>query len=355
MRLSTPCPCTRHGLHCILPPYILERMAESKVSRVRRLAVRTIEASAEARTMRSAMREMPTLAAFMPATAKKTRHVYDARGQGQHALPGQLVRSEGQPRTGDPAVDEAYDHSGSVHDFYRRVFARRSLDDQGMALVSSVHVGFELSNAFWNGRQMLFGDGDGEAFLRFTRSLDVVGHELTHGVIAHECNLVYRDEPGAVNEHLSDVFGLLARQWKRQETAAQSDWLIGRELLGPQATTAKGLRHFGPGKAFEDDPVLGTDPQPKHMSQKYKGAQDHGGVHLNSGILNHAFYLFAMAVGGPAWEVPGAIWYEAMRRLSSTSDFGDMADTTRMIAAARHGAGSAVHEALLNAWTDVGL
>lgn len=353
--LACRCPAHRHALHCIVPPYMLEHLAAAQDAGVRHAAIAAIEASADARATRRTMCQMPGLAAFAAPAGRKHRLVYDASGLPVSRLPGDcLARAEGQPATGDAAVDEAYEHSGTTHDFYLRRFERRSLDNRGMTLVSSVHVGFRLNNAFWNGQQMAYGDGDGEAFGRFTQALDVVAHELTHGVIAHECNLAYQGESGALNEHFADVFGLLVKQWKLKQNADQADWLVGADVLGP-AVGARALRDMGPDRAYEDDPLLGTDPQPKHRDAQYDGTADSGGVHINSGIPNHAFYRFAKALGGPAWKLPGGIWYEAMRKLSSDSSFTDMVATTAMIAAARHGEGSRVHRALLQAWRDVGL
>lgn len=349
------CPCHRHSLFCIVPPYMLENMAESNNAKVRKGAIEAIEASATARATRSAMAAMPGMAVLTSPSSSKHRLIYDAQRKGMGSLPGKLVRSEGGKASKDPAVNEAYTYSGATYDFFKRVFGRNSLDGAGMTLVSSVHMGNNVNNAFWNGQQMIYGDGDGQAFIRFTKSIDVVGHELTHGVISHECNLVYQNEPGALNEHFADVFGTLVRQWRKRQLAKNADWLIGKDIIGPAATGAKALRDMGPGLAYQNDPVLGTDPQPKHMKNKYKGTWDYGGVHVNSGIPNHAFYLFARALGGKAWEVPGAIWYETMRKLSSNSGFGDMVQTTAMVTVARHGANSAVHKALMNAWKAVGL
>lgn len=348
------CSCQRHTLLCIIPPYMLDNMAGSSDSTVRDWAIDAIEASADARATRRTLRAMPAMAAVMSPGGVRQRLVYDAGHRAMSALPGRLVRAEAAPPVADPAVNEAYDHSGTTYDFYATQFKRNSLDGNGMRLVSSVHVGTSLNNAFWNGQQMAYGDGDGRVFNRFTQSLDVVGHELTHGVVAHECNLAYEGESGALNEHFADVFGLLIRQWKSRQSAAKATWLIGREIIGPQCT-ARALRDFGPDRAYENDPFLGTDPQPKHMRHKYTGSNDNGGVHLNSGIPNHAFYRFARALGGQAWKIPGAIWYEAMRKLSSNSDFADMVATTDMIAASRFGADGPVRGALRQAWRDVGL
>lgn len=348
------CTCHRHALHCIIPPYILDHMAESSDPKVRKLAVDAIEKSAAARAVRRTLQAMPGMAVMAaPSVSKKHRLIYDAQHRGMNSLPGKLVRSEGEKASKDPAVNEAYRHSGTTYDFYLKRFNRKSLDGHGMTLVSSVHLGVDLNNAFWDGQQMAYGDGDGEVFIRFTNSLDVVGHELTHGVISHECNLNYEYESGALNEHFADVFGQLVSQWKRKSPAAKDSWLVGADIMGP-ATKAKALRDFGPNKAYVNDPYLGTDPQPKHLKDKYKAHNDNGGVHINSGIPNHAFYLFARAVGGYAFEVPGTIWYETMRLLTATSQFADMVTTTEMVTIKNHGSGSTQHKALMNAWKAVG-
>ena len=288
----------RISLHCFIPPYILDALSKSEDPAVRKQAVDAIEASATARAVRTTLSTMPQMAAIPSPTATKHRLIYDVQGRNFTALPGKLVRSEGEVRTKDPAVNEAYDHSGATYDFYKEVFNRNSLDDRGMSLISSVHLLRKLNNAFWNGEQMVYGDGDGKQFIRFTRSLDVVGHELSHGVVTHTCNLAYQGESGALNEHFADAFGVMVKQWKKGQTAAQADWLIGASIMGP-ATKARSLRTFKAGKAYENDPVLGTDPQPKHVKDKYRGSTDNGGVHINSGIPNHAFYLTAMKIMQP--------------------------------------------------------
>jgi len=340
-------------IHCILPPYILDRMAESSDPKVRKLAIQAIARSAALRATRTTLARSPAMAGVRSSEARKDRRVYDMKNRGSTFLPGKLVRREGDPKSKDPAVNEAYDHAGVTYDFYKKVFSRNSLDDRGMTLVSSVHVGRDYNNAFWNGEQMAYGDGDGVVFVRFTRSLDVVGHELTHGVVSHTSNLDYRNESGALNEHFADVFGSLAKQWKKKQAAARADWLIGPDIMGP-GTQAKALRTFKEGPAFEDDPILGTDPQPKHLKHKYKGTADSGGVHINSGIPNHAFYLVATALGGSAWVKAGPIWYRALLALNQTSDFAQMVEMTTQNAAMLFGSGSTEEKAVIAAWKDVG-
>ena len=344
----------RDPLHCILPPYIIDRLAESEDPRVRRNAQDTIAASAAARAVRAALSAMPGMSVIPSPGKKKHRLVYDNRNRGSSDLPGTLARDERKRTHKDAAVNEAYNFSGYTYDFYYRLFGRNSLDDNGMSLISSVHLGRNLNNAFWDGEQMSYGDGDGKIFVRFSRSLDVVAHELTHGVVTHTCNLIYRNEPGALNEHFADVMGILVRQWKRKQTVTKSDWTIGPDIMGAE-TTATCLRTFKNELAYEDDPLLGTDPQPKHMRDRYRGTGDYGGVHINSGIPNHAFYLFAMKIGGRAWERPGRIWYDTMQQLNRYSDFRDMADMTVQIAGGLYGANGQEEKALVAAWKAVGL
>ncbi len=345
--------CCPNPIHCILPPHVLDHMAQSGDSKVRKLAIEAIARSATLRATRTALGAMPSIASLAVPDTKKTRLVYDNKNNGSSFLPGKIVRREGDPKSKDPAVNEAYDHAGTTYDFYKKVLGRNSLDDRGMTLVSSVHMGSRYNNAFWNGRQMAYGDGDGEIFIRFTKSLDVVGHELTHGVVTHTSDLEYLNESGALNEHFADVFGSLVKQWKKKQKADKADWLIGPDIMGP-GTTAKSLRTFKDEKAYEDDPLLGTDPQPKRLADKYKGSADSGGVHINSGIPNHAFYLLSRALGGYAWEKAGRIWYDTLRALHSTSNFLDMVAKSTQAAGGLYGAGSIEEKAVAKAWKDVG-
>ncbi|MBK9946345.1 MAG: M4 family metallopeptidase [Nitrospira sp.] len=337
----------------IIPPYILDHMSQSSDAKVRRIAIEAIEQAAAARAVRAAMTLMPGFAAIPSPSAKLHRLVYDAKNGGFNQLPGTLVRSEGDPKSDDPAVNEAYANAGTTYSFYKKFFGRNSLDDRGMTLVSSVHLGQKLNNAFWTGDQMCYGDGDSRIFIRFTKSLDVVGHELTHGVVSHTCNLEYQNESGALNEHFADVFGSLVKQWRRRQTVKKANWLIGSDIMGPE-TLAKGLRTFTEDKAYENDPLLGTDPQPKHLKNKYKGTADNGGVHINSGIPNHAFYLVAMGLGGKAWEKAGSIWYKTMLKLTTTSQFKDMVEATTESASTLYGSGSLEYKAVVTAWKAVG-
>ncbi len=350
--------CKRNPIQCIIPPYIADELAKSADPQVRARAIAQIRTAARMRTLRESAQAMPTLMAVLSPNKRKFRQVNDAQQSDQ--LPGTLVRSEGDAQVGDAAADEAYDGAGDTYDFYDTIFQRNSLDDNGMTLISSVHVDevddtgqlVPMNNAFWNGEQMAYGDGDGIIFRRFTQSLDVIGHELTHGVQSFTSNLKYFAQSGALNEHFADVFGILVRQWKNGETAANANWVVGADVLVP-APTRRGIRDMeNPGTAFVNDPDLGTDPQPSHISNIFTGPRDRQGVHINSGIPNRAFVLTAKAIGGNAWDVTGRIWYDTLLQLSTNSQFIDCAKLTVQIATTH---GPAAVNAVTEAWTEVGI
>ncbi|MEZ5097156.1 MAG: protealysin inhibitor emfourin [Nocardioides sp.] len=265
------------------------------------------------------------------------------------ALPGRRRRAEGEPSTGDPAVDEAAVGGAGALALFREVYGRDSFDDAGAEVVMTVHYGRDYDNAFWNGTQLVFGDGDGRLFDRFTKPVDVLGHELTHAVTEHTAGLVYRNQPGALNESMSDVFATCAKQRMLGQDVTQGDWLIGAGLFLP-GVAARGLRDMAnPGTAY-DDPALGKDPQAGHMDGYVDTTSDNGGVHLNSGIPNRAFYLAATAVGGTSWEGAGRIWYAALTGpdVGPTTDFAGFAAATVAVAG-EHAA------AVGEAWRTVGV
>jgi Zn-dependent metalloprotease len=205
------------GICCIIPPYVLDHLVQSSDAKIRQMAVDTIANSSTMRAVRATMAMMPALAAVPSPAFKRHRLVYNVKNGEFNDLPGQLIRSEGDPRTDDVAENEAYNYAGSTYNFYKSVLGRNSLDDHGMTLISSVHFGRRYNNAFWTGEQMCYGDGDGRIFIRFTKSVDVVGHELTHGVISFTCNLVYSNESGGVERAFCRCIWL-ARQAVAQAT-----------------------------------------------------------------------------------------------------------------------------------------
>jgi hypothetical protein len=346
-----------------VPPYILERLASDADPTVASHARTALEHDARVRQLRRGLpsltteeRPIPEPPAPGPAAVTRgpRRTVSDARGQMR--TPGRVLRREGDEPTGDLAADEAYEGLGATWTLWWQAFERDSLDGRGMPLLATVHYGIGYDNAFWDGTQMVFGDGDGVIFQRFTRSLDVIGHELAHGVTEHTAGLLYQGQPGALNESLSDVFGVLVRQQALGQTVTEADWLVGADLLAPgvRGRALRDMHH--PGTAY-DDPRLGTDPQPAHMDDFVVTTDDQGGVHINSGIPNRAFVLAALAIGGAAWDDPGRIWHAAMTGdgIAADCDFETFAGLTLEAATRLHGDGSAQVSAVRAAWEQVGV
>ncbi len=334
-------------LACFLPPELLARIVRHADPAVRDSALSTLVLDASMRTMR--LERPPTRTSVLARSDTLQRSIHTAGGT--ETQPGELVRAEGGAPTGDPAVDEAYDGLGATWTLLHDAYGRNSIDDEGLPLVATVHYGQQYDNAFWDGAQMVFGDGDGELFRRFTIAVDVIGHELAHGMTQDEVGLVYSGQSGALNESLSDVFGSLVKQHTLGQSASEADWLIGAGLF-TDAVQGVALRSMkAPGTAY-DDPVLGKDPQPASMTDYVQTTRDNGGVHANSGIPNRAFYLAATAIGGHAWEGAGQVWYDTIRdaQLRPTTRFAGFARAT--VRAAR---GYGTHEAVADAWAQVGV
>lgn len=355
------CQHTKHRnpIFCIIPPYVLDVIAKKGTDQQREAALRTKSVDNTFRSLRlasQAERYAPSRNATLAQSVNpvKQRTIYTANST--QNLPGTLIRSEGQGPTGDIAADEAYEGLGATFDFFEQIFDRNSIDDSGMPLTATVHFGKDYNNAFWNSVQMVFGDGDGQIFNRFTIALDIIGHELAHGVTEDESKLQYFNQSGALNESMSDVFGSLIKQFVKKQTADQADWLIGQGLLaaGINGVALRSMKD--PGSAF-NDPILGKDPQPKHMKDFIQTFDDNGGVHINSGIPNHAFYQVASRLGGYAWEKAGRIWYDALRddRLRPNTGFKRFAKITNDVAGRLYGLKSAEQQAVRGGWLTVGI
>jgi Zn-dependent metalloprotease len=329
----------------IVPPYVLENIARRGTGDQQARAMRALGVDRVHRGARS-----ETMPAPVPAEGLN-RTVSSA--DGTETLPGRPVRSEGDSPSGDPATDEAYDGVGETYDLYLEVYGRHSVDDAGLPLPATVHYGQDYDNAFWNGERMVFGDGDGELFNRFTVAVDVIGHELTHAVTQLTAGLAYEGQSGALNESVSDVFGSLVQQRAMDQDAASADWLIGAGLFTDQVQGVALRSMRAPGTAYDDD-VLGRDPQPAHMRDYADTTDDNGGVHINSGIPNHAFYLAATALGGAAWARAGRIWYRTLidGGLRPDVDFAAFAAATTGCAAE---VGAAEEQAVRTAWAAVGV
>ena len=264
-------------------------------------------------------------------------------------LPGTPARSAGQPESGDVAVDEAaFGVAGSLA-LFSEIYDRSSYDDAGATVRATAHYGRDYVNAFWDGEQLVFGDGDDRIFDRFTKPVDVLGHEFTHAVVEYAAGLAYEGQPGALNESVADAFAACLKQRLLAQTPDQADWLIGAELFRA-GIDARALRDMArPGTAY-DAPALGADPQVGHMDDYVETTDDNGGVHINSGIPNRAFHLAAKAIGGNTWAGAGGIWYAAL----AGDDVGPDTDFAGFAAATIAAAGDHA-DAVSQAWADVGV
>ncbi|WP_100618152.1 M4 family metallopeptidase [Bacillus cereus] len=194
-----------------------------------------------------------------------------------------------------PAVDAHY-HSGIVYDFYKNYFNRNSYDNKGGPIRSIVHYGQNYNNALWNGFHMVYGDGDGQNSISFSGALDVVAHEFTHAVTQYSSGLIYENESGALNESISDLFGTLVEFYEYKNP----DYEIGEDVYTPNIPN-DAMRSMSDPRKYN---------QPDHYSNRYIGAADKGGVHINSGIINKSMYL--LAEGGTHYgiSVPGISLYK---------------------------------------------
>lgn len=342
----------RHRLACILPPDLLVSLARDAEPALRDALLNTLAIDQGFRVARAEtaarMIVPPTVLQSMAVGGTPNRKIYDQQ-QSSASTPGVLVRSEGDPQSKDPSVNQAYEGLGYTYALYWQVFHRNSIDGQGMELDGLVHFGTDYDNAYWDDAgHMFFGDGDGVYLTDTTKGVDVIGHELSHGVTQHEANLTYSGQSGALNESFSDAMGALVEQYHLGQTADNADWLIGKDIVGPQLAPA--LRSMkAPGSANRHD------NQPSTMDGYVQTASDNGGVHTNSGIPNHAFYLVATTIGGPAWKAAGQIWYDTISdpRLKPNATFSSFAALTLRSARSRFGTNSAEVDAVKSAWEQV--
>ena len=337
----------------IIPNDVLKRLARDKTisEAERKVLLDTAAVGAEIRKLRDQAANLSRLTMAMaldpvsvPAAPAIT--VNDCH-HGQ-VLPGSPIAKPAS--SGDKSVKGAFNETTAVADFYQSIFGRNSIDGQGMTLGSSVHYGQNYNNAFWNGSRMTYGDGDGNLFIDFTGSTDVIAHELTHGVTQYSLQLEYTNEAGGLNESLSDCFGSMFRQWRAKQDVHAADWLIGKEIMGPGAQ-AKGficLRDMA-----EPGAKHCLAPQPATY-KKIKPGMD---PHYSSGVPNLAFCNIAKTIGGNSWEVAGRIWYQAMTAFKPSPNMRmrTFANRTRSLARKMFAADRSVFIAVNDGWKSVGL
>jgi len=254
----------------------------------------------------------------------------------------------------DPAAVSAHSYAEVVYDFYKNLFNRNSLDNKGMSINSIIHYGRNYNNAFWNGYKMIYGDGDGSHFTFLSGDLDVVAHEMTHGVTSNSANLAYENQSGALNESMSDILGVLVQTYDKynvanggQWTFNSADWVVGDEIYTP-GVAGDALRSLA-------NPTLYN--QPAHMNN-YKNLPntqdgDWGGVHTNSGIPNKAAYSLAQNIG---CEKTARIYYRALTvYFNSTTNFSQARLGLIQAATDLYGTNSTETQAVSNAFASVGI
>lgn len=310
--------CKHHQCH-IVPPHILEALAKRGNISCKNTLNDTY------RVMEKRKSILNNLLQREAVQGNGDRLIYDSQNQYQQRVA--LVRKEGETETNDGTVNKAYDTSGFVRDFFRDTFDWDSVDNAGLDIVSNVHYGMQYNNAFWDGDEMTYGDGDGVEFTNFASAIDVVAHELVHGITQFLANLEYFSQSGALNEHFSDVFGTVVKQKYLKQDISEADWLIGDTVV-TEAFPGVAIRSMkAPGTAND------FDPQPDHMDKYYSGTADNQGVHINSGIPNKAFYLSCLEIG---LDECALIWFETLKSLWRTANFDDMLEvilkTTGMLA-----------------------
>ncbi|HZV45143.1 MAG TPA: M4 family metallopeptidase [Saprospiraceae bacterium] len=308
-----------------------------------------------------AMKKNAMMSSFKAKTVLY-REVYDAK-----QIPvkiGKLLWKEGQPMIkNDTDAKNVIVGAGLVWNFYKKLFKRNSIDNNGLPILQTIryreNAYEDYYNAFWDGEQMFYGTGNRKYTGSFTSDLDIIAHELTHGVIDFEARLEYENQSGALNESLADVFGIMIKQWANKTPARKSDWLIGKNILKGK-NALRSLK--APGTAYINDPVFGNDPQPAVMKDFVKMPNtekgDWGAVHYNSGIPNYAFYVACYEQGGHSWEKVGAAWYAALtnpRLLKPHSNFKDAANATVKSAATLFGKNSLPVQAIEKGWQTAGV
>ncbi|MCU7725795.1 M4 family metallopeptidase [Actinoplanes sp. KI2] len=290
--------------------------------------------------------EAPAAVPVAPVPESAALRVYDAGNL--RTIPTRPVRTEDGPPSADPAVEDAFAAMTHTVRFYREALGRDLVADAGGTLRAVVHFGKNYANVYWDGRHIVIGDGDGVNFGPFAPHLDIMAHELTH-ILLESSGLEFAGQTGSLIESFADVLGSLVKQFTLGQSAGEADWLIGDGLVVSDSRMA--LRSLkAPGTAFDDD-RLGRDPQVADMADYVATDDDNGGVHINSGIPSHAFYLLAVALGGAAWERAGPIWYRALTggALPAAADFATFAGVTL------DEAGPDAVEAVRAAWKAVGV
>jgi Zn-dependent metalloprotease len=364
LKPNPPFMCKNHfsPIQCVVPPYITDKLIDGTDKAMSQIAINTRFRSHRFRSDReffanaSTQEKAMLCAVSTKVTAPKLKmEVYDCKKGTSTTAATVVWKSSSKDLPKDKDAKNVITAGDATWRFYYDLFGRNSVDNKGMTIQQYIHYDKKYDNAFWDGRRMIYGDGDGKIFGSFTADPDIIGHELTHGVTQFEANLEYHVQSGALNESFSDVFGIMIKQRLLNQDVKQSDWLIGENVLLGNDYALRSMK--APGTGYKNHPDLGDDPQPATMDAYVKlpdtSAGDWGGVHYNSGIPNYAFYVAAFNMGGFAWEKAGKIWYAALTdktNLKPNATFSDLKKLTISIAGTMFGANSKEAKAVKDGW-----
>lgn len=281
-------------MYTILPPHLTDRLARSRSA-----FAESIRYDAGIRATRMVLPSQSTYGDI---------EVYDAKRR-YARMPPRIIA--------DPAMEQA---------LRLETWSRMTAEALGEPDIPDgvIRYGSRYANAFFDGSWLVFGEGDGEVFGDFTASLDVFAHEFGHKLVKAGPDLVYEGQSGALNESMSDVFGVCVRSYHEAEGSGPN-WRIGEELFVEPGSALRDMKN--PGTAY-DNRLLGSDPQVGHMRDFVETYQDHGGVHLNSGIPNKAFTVFAESVTGPMHDVPLKVWRATLAMAGPRTDFQTFANAS---------------------------
>lgn len=299
---------------------------------------------------------------YHKVTHREIRRLFDSKNS--YSFTTEPIAVDEQINSAAPSKHESLEYANKIYDYFDVYHHIESYDDNNGPIDVHVNFGKNYNNAFWDGLKMVFGNGDGKYFNTFL-SQNIFSHELGHAITEYMVDgggLKYQDQQGALNEHYSDVWAVCIDQKLKFQKPTQASWIIGEGLFTSRIP-GKGLRTFKNEKAYSNT-VIGSDPQPKHFKDFAKLPNnedgDYGGVHINSGIPNRAFYEFCILaeteVGDEkinySWRAPADIWFQTYKRLNPNSQFKEFALDTISIT-------KRIHPQLVNqiqkAWKLVGV
>jgi Zn-dependent metalloprotease len=342
---------TRKRISSVISPNILLEIVRHKDSSLANAALETLVHAGNQQFNRQAAAHT-TIPEIHPARENGKILIFDCGGE-TNLESAKITIREGLEASPDETANKLFNNLKISRAFFQNYFGFFTNPPHSFPITAYLHYGKNLSSAYWDGQNLVFGDGDGKHFSRFAESLEVVAHELMHGVIDVTVNLPYRFESGALTESICDIFALLVKYKYQEIELDEADWIFGSDacLLGV------GTRSISsPGTAYAH-PEFEPDPQPDHY-KNYKNrpddlAGDWGGVHVNSGIPSKAFYLTAKNLGGYPWDKAARIWFDALKYSGRDTNFTSFATLTSQ--QAKRLFGVTERDAVLSAWEDVGI